>query len=524
MRLACPVACAAKGVRCLATAKKACVGSWVMEGVCTRRCGGGRQLYVWTETSPAYNGGKACAFKPQAKKFVAGCNGTPCRRNCAGKWRDIGSCSSKCGGGAQVSVYLVTAAAQSGGQRCPATNGQVKNRACNVQKCVGKTPVDCKGAFKAVGACSKTCRGGLQDHVFLVSAKAELGGKACAQKEGFSKTTPCNAAVACAKTKVDCVGAWGRYGQCSRTCGTGAATSTYKELVSPTGGGSACAIKDGAQKSKACTAGACPVACKGRWTTIGLCSRSCTGGRVDTVFLVTTAAAKGGLACAAANGATRTKACNQGVQCAAPKRDCVGDWTHWGACSQSCGGGTQSATFRISKTKLGAGNGCTERDARGAYKVATDGDKRARPCRFKLCPDTVRVVTQSPLAASVSDDGAEFTLHVPTLVGGAVVALLVSCILLAVRSKFRSKAVGDYGDMAFAPQQDSAYPIDTSVNLDFTPAEQPAVDIDGTGPPVAGAVRKLSAAPGVESIDLETNQRMAGADMIDNTKSMRNMV
>jgi len=56
----------------------------------------------------------------------------------------------------------------------------------------------------------------------------------------------------------NCVGTFGAYGACSKTCGAGTQTASYKISTAAANGGAACAAADTATRSRACTVKACP--------------------------------------------------------------------------------------------------------------------------------------------------------------------------------------------------------------------------------------------------------------------------
>ena len=97
---------------------------------------------------------------------------------------------------------------------------------------------------------------------------------------------------------MNCANAYGSPGTCSTTCGAGTRTVTYKITATATNGGKACAIKAGATKSQACTVMACPVNCAGACDSWGTCSKTCGAGTQTGTYKITTAAANGGKACA----------------------------------------------------------------------------------------------------------------------------------------------------------------------------------------------------------------------------------
>jgi hypothetical protein len=55
-------------------------------------------------------------------------------------------------------------------------------------------------------------------------------------------------------------------------------------------------------------------------------------------------------------------------------RDCEGSWGNWGTCSETCGGGKQTRTYRITKTKLGDGDSCPRDHRETAERVCNEAE------------------------------------------------------------------------------------------------------------------------------------------------------
>lgn len=142
---------------------------------------------------------------------------------------------------------------------------------------------------------------------------------------------------------VDCVGSFGSFGECSKTCGSGLQISTFTITQNATNGGNECAFADGDTQSQACNTFGCPgnmlvlayiytstcskisncilktfsriiqmslVDCVGEWSGFGECSQSCGSGTQIRTFTITTQAANNGTECAFANGDTQSQGCN----------------------------------------------------------------------------------------------------------------------------------------------------------------------------------------------------------------------
>ena len=112
------------------------------------------------------------------------------------------------------------------------------------------------------------------------------------------------------------------------------------------------------------------VNCVGTWSGWGDCSQSCGGGIQTQEWTTTTEPLHGGTVCPSPS--TETQVCNE--QACPVATNCIGAWSGWGACSETCGGGIQSQNYAVSTDETNGGT-CTER-----------GQTNEKPCNEQDCP------------------------------------------------------------------------------------------------------------------------------------------
>jgi hypothetical protein len=155
-----------------------------------------------------------------------------------------------------------------------------------------------------------------------------------------------------AEIPIDCkVSDWSNWSNCSVSCGGGTQERTRSIITMPRGNGVACPIlKD----TRACNTDVCPVDCQvSDWSNWGTCTKSCGGGLQERTRSIITPTRGAGIACPELK---QTKDCNTDV-CSV---DCqVSDWSNWSACPAPCGG-TQERRRSIITQQKGTGNQCPE--------------------------------------------------------------------------------------------------------------------------------------------------------------------
>lgn len=326
-----------------------CQGSFDDWGPCSRTCGDGIRTRAFVETQAALYGGTPCVTTPVQQE----CNDQSCPINCQGNFSAWGLCSSSCGAGTQARTFTVTTPAQFGGDVCVSTP---QAQVCQAGGC----PVDCFGRFSSWSACSVSCGPlGTQTRTFTQVTAARFGGAQCI-------TTPvvqsCPSPSPC---PVDCAGAFASWSACSATCGPGSQSREFLITTEADHGGLACVDSDEVQP---CNIRACPIDCQQVISSWGECSKSCDSGIRTRTLTITVPAQFGGVQCAVP---PTSEICNP-QSCPAPG-DCIGSFSDWSQCSQSCGGGTRSRTFTIN----------TAADPKGKPCIQTP---LTESCQTQFCP------------------------------------------------------------------------------------------------------------------------------------------
>lgn len=300
---------------------------------------------------------------------------TSCQPDCGvqvidcvlGDWGDWGECPKTCGGAEEFRTRQVERLSRHGGKPCEADTREI--RPCAQEHCT--ETMDCElSDWDSWSLCTATCGGGQQFRTRMVDHSAHRLGGGCQDK--LEEIRGCGS-NACGKA-TDCKwGDWTKWSPCSATCGNGQKSRDRSIAVAPREGGKLCHPYDKEEitacKDRDCGAG-CIDALWGDWTDFGLCSSSCGGGYQSRTRPVLHGCNHCGKALEGLSQEYRK--CNDGP-CTNNVVDCSFDeWEPWGACSCSCNG-VHERTRQVSEYARNLGEACN-----GAIREVA-------PCNVQIC-------------------------------------------------------------------------------------------------------------------------------------------
>lgn len=252
--------------------------------------------------------------------------------------------------------------------------------------------------------CSEPCGGGTQQRVIACWDEVH---RTVVDESNCTEPRPAGS-QACNEhpCPIDCEWtAWTSWSDCSVSCGDGTQTRERSVAQEALHGGAECAGPS--EETQACSEEPCPVDCEvSAWTDWSTCSAPCGGGGKLRFRSVTQEPLYGGAPCPSL---IDDAPCN-GHPCPV---DCEWSaWTAWGACSESCGGGTQSRERSIEQIALHGGAECT-----GA-------SEETRVCNENPCPVDCEVSEWGPWTSCSEECGGGIqertrTVTEPARYGGA---------------------------------------------------------------------------------------------------------
>jgi hypothetical protein len=144
-----------------------------------------------------------------------------------------------------------------------------------------------------------------------------------------------------------------------------------------------------------------PIHCQtSPWTTWGACSRTCGSGTQTRTRTITQPADKFGTPCPPPAELTETQACNT----QACPVDCqVSAFTAWSACSTSCGGGTQTRTRTVTQQPANGGASCPAL-------------QEQQICNTQACPVNCQVSAWSAWSACSASCGGGLLTRTRTII------------------------------------------------------------------------------------------------------------
>lgn len=331
------------------------VTSWGEWGVCSVDCGAGQQTRDRQIDRPAVGEGTRCDYSLSETRACSD-DGGGSMPNCGvvncvwGSWTAWSGCTCSCGGGQRTRNRHIAQTPQNGGGMCrPMHKEEIEP--CNTHSCLQSSCRDgAWGMWQEWSPCSASCTGGLRYRHRKMETEANECGKPA---EGLSRSIePCNEHVHCAGD-VDCsFDSWTQWSACTRTC-DGIKRRSRRIAVYGRGHGKYCmgALKEtspchpdpGMHASRACRPVKDQDCQMGQWTQWGACDVTCGGGQRTRSRSVDQEAQGQGLTCH--ESLTETQGCAQ-QECHAigPKVNCEWSvWSQWGACNK-CGG--QRSRFR----------------------------------------------------------------------------------------------------------------------------------------------------------------------------------
>ena len=341
-------------------------------GFCNLECGFADTTYYAVADSAA------CTAAGGAGYTVSTPGNSPCK-DASGA--PTGACCADPDGAdaPQCASWIATFGGLSGADlACPNVFGPDRIRAGQCDRACGyccQVPVDCDGAWGAWGDCDVSCGSGTQTRAFVVTTPALSGGAECSVADGTVDTNT-QACTGAAGACVDCVGDWSDWGACDVTCGSGNQARAYTVTQAAENNGAVCPAANDATESRACDSVAC-VDCAGSWGDWGACSVGCGTGTQVRAYGVTTVAV-GGSDCPVADGASENQQCQPvdaagaAIACAHDV-DCAGSWGVWGACDATCGSGNQARAYTVTQAAENNGAACPAANGDTGSQVCDSG-------------------------------------------------------------------------------------------------------------------------------------------------------
>eukprot|EP00095_Tigriopus_kingsejongensis_P008230 snap_masked-scaffold591_size129331-processed-gene-0.4 protein:Tk08230 transcript:snap_masked-scaffold591_size129331-processed-gene-0.4-mRNA-1 annotation:"SCO-spondin" len=317
---------------------------WADWSQCSHTCGGGFRQKTRecvgpnaNDVSSSSNGDENACMEPL--EVIEACNEDTCP--VWSVWGEWTICSKTCGGGERTRYRQCTDPVTGQEAFCPGSNEESED--CNTQDCPYFTE------WTEWTDCSLTCGSGTRSKVRECIVPRDGDANIC---NGETRTQE-----SCNETPCPVWSEWTDWGQCTATCGGGTEKRIRDCLLAAARNGNGTNFYgcDGdTWEMRGCNEHNCPTWTE--WTEFTDCSKTCGGGR-----------------------RVKTRECNLPPNIPAPALAlfCPGDekviedcntgtcpkpteWTEWGECSVSCGGGTRQKTRECVNFRDQDGNPCNE--------------------------------------------------------------------------------------------------------------------------------------------------------------------
>jgi hypothetical protein len=326
---------------------------WSAFSLCSEPCGVGMKMRFRRVAKHAEHGGYQC---PALFERVE-CQVQPCAVDCqVSSFSEWSACDKTCGGGAAKRTRTVQVQQAHGGQNCPALT---ETRSCNTD---AACPQDCvTSKWGMFGQCSVSCGTGTYERTRIVLANAAHGGMAC---PSLTHIDACDAGECPAHCELS---PWTPFSDCSERCAGGTKLRFRTILKQPNALGTKCPEL---VERKPCNTAACGVDCVvGAWGAWGACSKTCGSGLKLRKRSITAVPNEAGKACPALEEPLTcgTKAC--------PSHCMLSPWGVWGECSKVCGNGEQHRSRQVLSSAQYGGHACGATDEKQeCNKFACEGN------------------------------------------------------------------------------------------------------------------------------------------------------
>ncbi|XP_061186916.1 coadhesin-like [Saccostrea echinata] len=376
-------------------------GSW---STCSKTCGSGTQLRsrIRSCNNPLpRNGGSYCSGSSVSTDRRS-CNTQGCPVN--GGWSSYGAytawtpCSASCGGGTRSRSQTRTCsnpAPANGGKSCSGSSTKTETQSCNTQHCPIHGGWSTYGTFSKWSECTVSCGGGKTQRSqtrTCTNPSPQYGGNSCSGSNINTETKDCNTH----NCPID--GGWSAYGaftdwnECSVSCGGGQQKRSQTRTCTnpaPQYGGKRCGTNNINIEQRDCNTHPCPI--DGGWSAYGdfsewgTCTVSCGGGmqeRSQTRTCTNPAPQYGGKTCEGESINTEEQECNTHHCPIDGGWSEFGAWDEWGVCTVTCDGGSQSRDRRRT---------CTQPEPQYGGKPCdgSETETDTRECNTFKCPQTI---------------------------------------------------------------------------------------------------------------------------------------